>query len=82
MAETGHEIDATLMRLENQNFVSQTLEKAARTDQTHLSRHFITEISRARMIDWLYEVLTAFNMSEQTFFLSVQYLDRYITAAN
>ena len=30
------------------------------------------------MIDWIFEVLTAFKMSEQTFFLSVQYMDRYI----
>ena len=32
------------------------------------------------MVDWMFEVLTAYKMSEQTFFLSVQYLDRYITA--
>ena len=30
------------------------------------------------MIDWMFEVLTAFKMSEQTFFLAVQYMDRYI----
>lgn len=45
---------------------------------THLTRHGITEVGRARMIDWMYEVLVAFKMSEQTFFLSVQYMDRYI----
>jgi len=32
------------------------------------------------MIDWMFEVLTAFKMSEQTFFLAVQYMDRYIAA--
>jgi len=31
------------------------------------------------MIDWIFEVLTAFGMSEQTFFLSVQFMDRYIS---
>jgi len=31
------------------------------------------------MIDWMFEVLTAFGMSEQTFFLSVQFMDRYIS---
>lgn len=30
------------------------------------------------MIDWMYEVLITYKMSEQTFFLSVQYMDRYI----
>ena len=34
------------------------------------------------MIDWMYEVLTAFKMSEQTFFLSVQYMDRYIAESD
>ena len=47
-------------------------------EQTHLSRHKITEIARAKMIDWMFEVLKVFKMSEQTFYLSVQYLDRFI----
>jgi hypothetical protein len=29
---------------------------------THLSRHNISELSRGRMVDWMYEVLTAFKM--------------------
>lgn len=33
------------------------------------------------MIDWMYEVLYAFKMSEQTFFLAVQYMDRYIAGS-
>ena len=53
---------------------------AAVVEETHLCRHGITEVGRARMIDWMYEVLTAFNMHEQTFFLSVQLMDRYISA--
>ena len=69
-----------MMRLEKTNFATQALDKCARTDQTHLCRHFITEVARARMVDWMFEVLKAYKMSEQTFFLSVQYLDRYITA--
>ena len=30
------------------------------------------------MVDWMFEVINAFKMSEQTFFLSVQYLDRFV----
>ena len=48
------------------------------SEETHLTRHDITEIARARMVDWMFEVIYAFKMSEQTFFLSVQYLDRFI----
>ena len=33
------------------------------------------------MIDWMFEVIYAFKMSEQTFFLSVQYMDRFISQA-
>ena len=46
---------------------------------THLTRHGITEVARARMVDWMFEVIYAFKMSEQTFFLSVQYMDRFIS---
>lgn len=40
-------------------------------DVTHLTRHNISEISRAKMVDWMFEVLNAFEMSLQTFYLSV-----------
>ena len=30
------------------------------------------------MVDWMFEVIMAFKMSEQTFSLSVQYMDRYL----
>ncbi|MFO0116516.1 MAG: cyclin family protein [bacterium] len=45
---------------------------------THLSRHKISELARGRMVDWMFEVLNAFKMSEQTFFLAVQYMDRFL----
>lgn len=32
------------------------------------------------MIDWMFEVLGCFRMCEQTFFLAVQYMDRFIAA--
>ena len=30
------------------------------------------------MVDWMFEVIRAFSMSSQTFYLSVQYLDRFL----
>lgn len=42
-----------------------------------LIRHKITPALRARMIDWMIEVLTNFKCDDQTFFLAVSLLDRY-----
>lgn len=42
-----------------------------------LFRHKITPALRARMIDWMIEVLTNFKCDDQTFFLAVSLLDRY-----
>ena len=42
-----------------------------------LMRHKITPALRARMIDWMIEVLTNFKCDDQTFFLAVSLLDRY-----
>ena len=61
-----------------QGFPAEAQLKEINPEDTHLSRHGITEVGRARMADWLYEVLRTFKMSEQTFFLSVQFMDRYI----
>jgi len=42
-----------------------------------LAKHKITENLRARMVDWMVEVLINFKSNDQTFFLSVNLLDRY-----
>merc|ERR1712151_196214 len=42
-----------------------------------LDRHKITPALRARMIDWMIEVLTNFKCDDQTFFLAVSLIDRY-----
>ena len=42
-----------------------------------LSRHKITPVLRARMIDWMIEVLTNFRCDDQTFFLAVSLQDRF-----
>lgn len=43
-----------------------------------LANHAITATLRARMIDWMIEVLTNFKCDDQTFFLSVNLMDRYL----
>ena len=40
-------------------------------------KHKITPALRARMIDWMIEVLTNFKCDDQTFFLAVSLIDRY-----
>jgi hypothetical protein len=42
-----------------------------------LARHKITPALRARMIDWMIEVLTNFRCDDQTFFLAVSLQDRF-----
>ena len=42
-----------------------------------LERHKVTPNLRARMVDWMIEVLTNFRCDDQTFFLSVSLMDRY-----
>lgn len=42
-----------------------------------LGIHKVTPNLRARMIDWMIEVLTNFKCDDQTFFLSVSLIDRY-----
>ncbi|KAL4466693.1 hypothetical protein ABPG72_009499 [Tetrahymena utriculariae] len=44
-----------------------------------LQRHAITPYMRAKMIDWMIEVLKAYNFSETTFSLSVAIMDAYFT---
>ncbi len=47
-------------------------------DQTDfLGKHGITADYRAKMVDWMVEVLTTFKCTDQTFFLAVALMDRY-----
>jgi len=64
----GAEIDEYQRELE--------LEPAFNTANS-LKRHKVTPNLRARMIDWMIEVLTNFKCDDQSFFLSVSLLDRY-----
>ena len=42
-----------------------------------LIKHKITPNLRARMVDWMIEVLTNFKCDDQTYFLAVSLMDRY-----
>jgi hypothetical protein len=42
-----------------------------------LERHKITERMRAKMIDWIIEVLGNYNCDDNTFFLAVNIMDKY-----
>jgi hypothetical protein len=42
-----------------------------------LVRHDITGGLRARMVDWMIEVLSNFKCDDQTFFLATALMDRY-----
>jgi Cyclin, N-terminal domain len=47
------------------------------TPRAFLERHSITQNHRARMADWMIEVLSNYSASQQTFFLAISILDRY-----
>jgi hypothetical protein len=42
--------------------------------------HKVNGIYRAKMVDWMVEVLTAFKCEDQTFFLAINIMDRYFDA--
>eukprot|EP00357_Protocruzia_adherens_P022382 CAMPEP_0114978740 /NCGR_PEP_ID=MMETSP0216-20121206/3979_1 /TAXON_ID=223996 /ORGANISM="Protocruzia adherens, Strain Boccale" /LENGTH=378 /DNA_ID=CAMNT_0002339979 /DNA_START=883 /DNA_END=2019 /DNA_ORIENTATION=+ len=44
-----------------------------------LGHHKVSPQLRAKMVDWMIEVLTNFNCEQSTFFLSVQIMDQYLT---
>jgi len=46
--------------------------------QDCLSRHEITAGLRAKMIDWMIEVMTNFKCNDQTFFMAISLMDRYL----
>ena len=70
-AEYGESIMSYTRELEMQHLTEDSLRK-----------HKITPALRARMIDWMIEVLTNFKCDDQTFFLAVSLLDRYFKGKN
>lgn len=45
--------------------------------QEALKNHQITAHLRAKMVDWMIEVLSSYKMSEESFFRSVRYMDKF-----
>lgn len=54
------------------------LKKIEVVNGSSLTGHKISPTHRARMIDWMIEVLTNFKCNDQAFFLAVNLLDRYL----
>jgi len=48
-------------------------------NENFLVRHEVSESLRARMIDWMVEVLTNFKCEDETFFISVAIMDSYMS---
>ena len=44
-----------------------------------LRNHEITPGLRAKMVDWMVEVLTSFKCKDQTFFMAISLMDRYLS---
>lgn len=69
ISDYGNDIEKYMKSLSEINSVS----------ECHLMNHKITGIYRAKMVDWMVEVLSAFKCSDQTFFLAVNLMDRYFS---
>ena len=66
LEEYGSDINEYLKQIERKTQMSE-----------FLLNHEISEGYRAKMIDWMVEVLTTFKCHDQTFFLAVNLMDRY-----
>jgi hypothetical protein len=67
VSDYGKVIDSYLRGLEERN----------QMQVNHLKNHKVNGIYRAKMVDWMIEVLTAFKCADQTFFLAINIMDRY-----
>ena len=47
-----------------------------------LSKHKLSENARMKMVDWMIEVLSCYNCSNETFFLSVSIMDQFLFKTN
>ena len=67
---------------EESYFFNKLLEKTVfNIPETFLLNHKITSIVRTRMIDWMIEVCSVFYFMDETFFLSVNILDKFLQKA-
>jgi len=72
IADYGNPIEETMKQMEQQHLIG----------SEHMKIHKINGVYRAKMADWMVEVLTAFKCDEQTFFLAVNIMDRYFAVCN
>lgn len=72
ISDYGKEIDGYMKELMQKSQIQ----------QDHLANHKINGVYRAKMIDWMVEVLTAFKCEDQTFFLAVNIMDRFFDQCN
>ena len=72
ISDYGDSINQYLIQLSELNSLS----------ANHLCNHKIQGAYRAKMVDWMVEVLTAFKCCDQTFFVAISLMDRYFDALN
>ena len=72
ITDYGTAIDSYLKELQEFN----------RIEGNHMSNHKVNGVYRAKMVDWMVEVLMAFKCSNQTMFLAINIMDRYFAALN
>jgi hypothetical protein len=70
VSDYGEVIDTYLKQLQQENAIT----------KDYLSCHKVNGVYRAKMVDWMVEVLGAFKCADQTFFLAVSLMDRYFDA--
>lgn len=58
-----------------------TLRSRMDTPKGFLIQHDISSGLRAKMIDWMIEVLSSYKMSEDSFFRAVYYMDKFLEKA-
>lgn len=64
-----------LVRKDYSTSILQTLADRSSDISEALRDHLITHQLRAKMVDWMIQVLSSYKMSEQAFFRSVKYMD-------
>jgi Cyclin, N-terminal domain len=70
VSDYAKSIDSYLKQLQQKHQVSGNF----------LESHKVSGVYRAKMVDWMVEVLTAFKCADQTFFIAVSLMDRYFNA--
>ena len=57
-------------------------EESSRIPEKFLDRHYLQSEMRAKMIDWMIEVMSVYSQNKRTFFLAVKIMDKFLTNVN